>query len=134
MGPAMSCGEHGNVEQQVHEAFLHRSLAAVHVNKIADRLENIEADANGERHFGHVHGQTYGIEDIAEEAEIFESAEEAQVEGEADDEGQFAVTSAACHGQTGKVVYHHADKHQEDIHRLAPGVEEEREDDQCEVA
>ena len=49
--------EHGNVEQQSGKTALGSCMKALDVDKIADGLENIEADANWKRQLRH--GQVY---------------------------------------------------------------------------
>ena len=126
--------EHGDVQQQVHEAALRRALAPVDVHQVGDGLEYVEADADGERQPGHVDVQAEGAEYLAEEAQVLEGAEQAEVERQAHCQRELAVAFGGGDAQAREVVDDNAEEHEQDVDRLAPGVEEEREDYQREVS
>lgn len=135
-GACYELREHGDVEQQVEEVALRGRLAPVYVDKIRDRLEYVEADADGERYLRHRYGYPYGNKRRGEEPEIFKGGEDSQVGGHADYQPYFArvLGGGVADEDAGDEVDHHGEEHERDVDRFAPGVEEEREDDQRDVS
>ena len=121
--------EHRHVGEVVEVVFLDRHLALIEVDGVAHGLEGEEADADreteperrdcgaGER-IDRIH-QEIGV---LEEAETTEVDEHRQQEAEPTD-GRTLIR--AVHHTAERVVGQGLENHEQDVDRLAPGVEEQ---------
>ena len=126
--------EEGDVEPEIEHTALHLGLAAVHVDAVAHGLEGKEGDADGERDLRHSQLRPeQGVEVLHGKAEVFEMEEDAEVENDREHEPKPFAPRARL-DETEGVVDRDGQQHQEDIDRLAPGVEEQARDQEKEVA
>ena len=66
--------EHGDIEQQVGVALLGRSLKAVDIDQVGDRLEYVETDADRKSDLRDIDRDSDTVEYLSEKAEILERA------------------------------------------------------------
>ena len=72
-GPGDELGEHGNIGRQINGILLRRGVAAPDVHDIAQNLEGVEADADGQRDLQRRDGKPRdGPEGIKEEVRVLE--------------------------------------------------------------
>ena len=119
--------EHGYVEQQVGIAALGRSLLAVDIDKVGYGLESIEADAYRKRDARHGNRHSEVGKGLGYKRGILEHAQYQDVDSQSRHQSCPVASLATIYGQSCPVVGKHAQQHEENIDRLAPGVEDERE-------
>ena len=59
--------------------LLYRGFATIDINQVGDRLERIEADADGEGDLGISHLDAKGIKLLGEETQVFEGTQNQDV-------------------------------------------------------
>ena len=130
----------GDERTEVDEIFLYPGVAAVHVDGIAHGLEGVEGDADGQAQTQPGHeGQPDGGQAPGHKVPVFEKEQQRQVENHGRGHRPagrpvIAAPLAAFHQHAVGVVNGNGGKHDEDIHRLAPGVKDQVEDQQHRVA
>ena len=133
-GSGDQLGEQGDVQQEFEIGPLNAHLTPVDIHHIAHGLEGVEADADGQGNLRHRQRKAGDlIEGGDEEAGVFEHAQGQQI----DDDRQYqhpaiglALFPSGAHPAARAVVHRRRDQQQEQIHRLAPGVEYQAENHQ----
>ena len=123
--------EEADVHQQVEKVALQGNLAAVEVDDIRQDLKRVKADADRQRDAGV--RQAEKRERPEQEAEVFEHDEVAEDDDDRRDQrGLFrARPRLKMHDGKAAAVGHERHEHHEHDHlRLAPGVEDQRRDEQ----
>ena len=127
--------EHRNIEQQITKMALHGGLTTVDIDKVGYRLEGVEANTYRERYLWHGDIDTQRVERGGDESCILKYAENQDIDNQAHNKGTLASTTLkAVYGQATKIVEQHAQYHQEDVDRLTPAVEDEREEHNDDIA
>ena len=125
--------EHGDIQQQMQRVALDVDLLPVQVNDVGEDLEGVKADADGQCQLRH--GDAHPgdqVQVFRNKAAVFEHAEQADVENQAQNHDRlgaacFLPLLAAADAEAEQIVHQHADQQQNDIGRLAPGIEDQRE-------
>ncbi len=126
--------EHRDVEREVDDVAVRLHLAAVDVDQIRHRLEGEERDADRKRQIVIRDMDAEDVVDRAEEeAPVFEEAEHEDVDNEREDELRLRVALVSGDVESAHVVEYAAEEHEEHIHRLAPRIEEDAEEQQDDV-
>ena len=123
--------EEADVHQQVEKVALQGDLAAVEVDDVRKNLKRVKADADRQRNAGV--RQAEKRERPAQEVEIFEHDEVAENDNDRCDQyGLFrARTRLEMHnGKAAAVGDERYEHHEHDHLRLAPGIEDQRCDEQ----
>ena len=125
--PCNELGKHSHIGCQVDQIFL-SWLAPVYIHRIADDLEGVEADANGQGDVQQGNPQSGGrVKVFQEEVCVFEVQEKGQADRHGEPAEQFGPFLApvpllqeaeAIAGQDGG-------QHKKDVFRLAPGIEDQ---------
>ena len=126
--------EERGVEQHMPVFILRLGVAAVHIHNIAQKLERVER--NAERQRDALHERRYVPEDRADHARVFEKPDQAEIHDarERDPElGAFLFPLRSLYTQS-KIPVKKRHRHQQQhIHRLAPRIEDQRENEQADV-
>ena len=120
-------GEERNIGGKVNEVSLCRRVAAINVDDIAEHLEGVEADADGKAQLQKRQGKSRGgIDAGKEEICILEIAEQpkAHKDRERQKDLRRPLPAVLFNQQAEEIPLRDGDEHQNDIFRLAPGVEE----------
>ena len=132
IGPATSWGKNATKAKNADQVARRLDLAAVDVDRVAERLERVEGDADGQRdpQGGGVHLEAQRRQEFregrGEEVEVLEEPEEAQVHGEADPQEQ-APSSPVLRPpepESDDVVDDRAEHDQREEAPIPPSVEE----------
>jgi len=103
----------------------------IYVDKVRDRLEGIEADADRQSDVRNRYGESHRGQLRTEEREVFEDGQDSEVEDQADDESCFSFLLVfVAYAQPHEVIHCDAGKEQEHVHGLSPGIEEKGESHQ----
>ena len=119
---------------------LHLNRVPVHVDHIAHALENIEGDADRQNDLRHCEGlPRQAVQALHEKAGILEGAQDRQIRGDGQRQRQLPPTRPGLARETGdqqprQVVGRDDRQHQKHVNRLAPGVEQEAEQQQLHIA
>ena len=123
--------EEGDVEAEADEAAARLEPPAVDVDRVAERLERVEADADGQQDVedGRIELHPEQREDVprrgAEEVEVLEDAEEAEVAAEADQQPSLLARLRLRAGdlEAGREVEERGEEDQPDVGRVPRHVE-----------
>ncbi len=129
-GPGDQLGEHGDIGAEIHDGALGGHIAPVHIDGVAEDLEGIKADADGQRYLRHWQGKAQGIEGGGGEAGVFEPPQQAQTDDGRKDQQQALFSGEALHQQTKAPAHQDGQGHQQQIDRLAPAVKHQGEHQQ----
>ena len=133
-GAGYELGKHAYVEQQVHKVPLCRTLLLIDIYQVGYALEDVETDTYGQGYPGVGHGDAKHGKGRCRERGILEHAQGQDVGNDTDVQCQFAVRCLRIYELAYVEVYEHQGKHQEDIHRFAPRIEEQGEEHQAGIA
>ena len=124
--------EQRDIQQKPRERALHADRAALYIHNIRKDLEGIERNADGQRDLGHGQREReQRVEVLHQKARVFEHDEAAEVKHDRERAPEGFVP--ALHQQAEGPVDERRGDHQKDIHRLAPGVEQQTRDEQQDV-
>ena len=76
-GPGDELGKHGHIRAEVHQRALGQSVAPVNVDGVAEDLEGVKADADGQGHMGQGKIQAQGVQGVHREIRVLEPAQKA---------------------------------------------------------
>ena len=126
-GPRHQLREHADVGGVVDIAFLHFGVAAVKVDGVGHALEGVEGDADGQRQVRIKETDAeQGVDIFHQEGAVFKQRQQRKVDNHRGEERRFPdfrVFPVALHDPAGGVVEQGGKQHQQDVNRLAPGVE-----------
>ena len=130
--------EHGHIAAKGDDVMLHRALPAVDVDGIGHGLEGIEGDADGQRDLGHVNRQPQQvINGLHSKARVLKEAEQPQIDDAGGNEHSAAQSGLIVpfFDQKAVGIVHKGGKdHQHHINGLAPCIENQRHDEQNQIA
>ncbi|KPZ05699.1 Alginate o-acetyltransferase AlgI [Pseudomonas syringae pv. spinaceae] len=131
-GPGNQVREDRNECREVDQVASGRGIAAVHVDDVADGLEDIERDPDRQQHVGQderfqAHRGHGRIDAVHAEVGVFEVAQNAQVYDYAEQQPalcRFGPHTCCAHFEADPVVPDgHADEQRQEVH-TPPGVED----------
>ena len=132
--------EQRNVGAEGDGVFLRRHSPPVHINDITQRLEGVKADADGQGQLqqrylaaGHM---VYGAN---QQIGVFKEAQRPDIPSNTENKQRFGQTLflpllQGGYPQPAQVVEQNGSHHQPDINRLAPGIEQQADHQQPQVA
>ena len=128
--------EQGEVEQEFRVVLLHLHGLPVAVENVGDRLERVEADAERQRDLRHGEaGAENGVHILEEGRGVFEDEQQGDVDGDAGCDGDLRALffPVFIDLQANEPVENGAEKQEQNPDRLAPGVENQRKNDEHRV-
>ena len=127
--------EKGDVERELERVALHRGVAAVDVDDVAQALKGEERDADGQRHLRHRNDRQQGVEHLAEEARVLEPAQQRkpQHHGKRHAEPPRPRAVRRSRQQPAGVVDGDGEQHEQQKFRPAAGIERQRKGQQDKV-
>ena len=126
-GAGDQLGKEGDIGRKVDKAPLGRD-APVHVHGVADELEGVKADADGQGDPEQGQGKAGdGVEILNEEVRVLEKAQYGGTEAHRQNEKQPGQPPApvTLNEQGEKIAAEDGQEHEQHILRLAPGVEKQ---------
>ena len=133
-GTGDELGEEADVGAEGNEAALGRDIAPIDIDDIAQALEGVEADADGQGQPQQGDGQAGdGIDGTDEEVGIFENAHQRHRQGNTNPEPDLLPLRPTGHGQAAAVIAKNGTRHQEQVLGLAPAVEDQAENEKHQV-
>ena len=134
-GPGDELGEEGDIQRQLHDAFGAHLPVTVHVDHIGQALEREKGDADrqGDACQGDLQGKDL-VHRGEEEVGVLKQGQHPQVEHHRQGQHQL-VQALAAQGQQppGGKIHQDGRQHEQDVHRLAEGVEQQAGDEQQDV-
>ena len=126
----------GDIERELERVALHRGVAAVHVNDVAQALKGEEGDADGQRHLRHRNDRQQSVEHLAEEARVLEPAQQRkpQHHGKRHAEPPRPWAVRRSRQQPAGVVDGNGEQHEQQKFRPAAGIERQRKGQQDKVS
>ena len=126
--------EEADIRAEGDEAALGGDVAAVDVNDVAQALEGVEADADGQCQPQQGDGQAGdGIDGADEEVGVFENAHQRHRQGNAETKPDLLPLRPPGNGQAAAVIAQNGARHQEQVLGLAPAVEDQAEDQKHQI-
>ena len=121
--------EEGDVQADANQVLLHLSIAPVHVDDIAHRLEREKRYANGQCDFRHRKLQAKPRAHVGQqERQIFEHAQHPQIVHDHQrhgDPGLPPVGAHLVHPEAKQPVEHNGEQHDKHKRRLSPCIEQQ---------
>ena len=128
-GPGDELGEHGHIRGKVNEIPLGSHIAPVYVDDVAQNLEGVKADADGQGHMEQREGQPgEGVEAADEKVGVLAVAQKSQTDnggGPQAQLGPFGSVTEFFSQQAEYITLYDGDDHKHHEARLAPGIEEQ---------
>ena len=124
-GSGDELGEHGDIGREINGIFLRGRIPAPHVHDIAQNLEGIEADADGQGNLQRWDGQPRdGAEGVEEKVRVFEIGQQkkAQRNAEPEKDGRPRLAAVFFNQQTEQIPLRDGKEHQNQVFRFAPAV------------
>ena len=125
----------GDVKRELERVALHRSVAAVHVDDVAQALKGEEGDADGQRYLRHRNDRQQSVEHLTEEARVLEPAQQRkpQHHGKRHAEPPRPWAVHRSRQQPAGVVDGDGEQHEQQKFRPAAGIERQRKGQQDKV-
>ena len=139
-GAGDQLGEQGDEGAEGDDVALGAGVTAVDVDGVAHGLEGVEGDADGQLQTQHRHEvQTDGGQIGGNEVPVLEEEQQGQIEDDRTGNGGFCPLEVALVLAPGDqhavgVVNGDGGEHDDNVHRLAPAVEGQTDDEQHQVA
>ncbi len=130
--------EHGDVDRDLLEPGIGLHAPPVHVHQIGDGVEGEEGDAQRQLQMHHRQWMAQRpqeqIEILRQEGGVFEQDQPGEVESYRQAQGpQSPAIGATVDQQSKQIIAHHGDGEHRHIEQPAPGVEDQRKDEQHEI-
>ena len=117
-----------NICSQCDKIPLRRDRAAIDVDRVAQKLEGIKADAAGQGNSQKRHRKTeYSVEVRDKKVRVLKIAEQPKADDDRDDQKNFAepLFTEFFNQQTENISLHNGENHQQHIDRFTPSIEYE---------
>ena len=128
-GPGDELGEHGHIRGKVNEIPLGSHIAPVYVDDVAQDLEGVKADADGQGHMEQREGQPgEGVEAADEKVGVFAVAQQPQTDnggGPQAQLGPFGPVAEFFGQQAEYITLYDGDDHEYHEPGLTPGIEKQ---------
>ena len=128
-GSGDELGEHGHIRGKVNEVPLGSHIAPVYVDDVAQNLEGVKADADGQGHMEQREGQSgEGVEAADEKVGVLAVAQKSQTDnggGPQAQLGPFGPVAEFFGQQAEYITLYDGNDHEHHEARLAPGIEKQ---------
>ena len=138
--PGDQLREQRDIGAEGNGVFLRCHRPAVNIDDVAERLEGVKADADGQCQFQQ--GQVaagQGVHALHQQVGVLKDAQRPDIPRDAENKDRLGPSMLLAllqggHRQSAQVVEQDGGKHQPDIHRLSPGVKKQAGQQQPQVA
>ena len=126
--PRNQLGKQRHIRAEIDRISLGRGVSPVYIHHIADALEGVEADADGQRQMQQRQAQTGDGGDIGDEkVGVFEHAQQRHAghHGQNQPESPRSTLLRPSHSQSAAIENPDGEHHQQHIFRFAPAIEKQ---------
>ena len=122
-GPRNQLGKQGDIRAEVDEVLLCRDAAAIDVDGVAQALEGVKADADGQRKMKQRNFQAGdGVQTADEEVRVLENPQQPHADDDGRQQPELFPLPGAFDAQAADVAQHDGEHHQGQQPQLPPAV------------
>ena len=122
-GACNQLGEQGDIRAEIDEVLLCRDAAAIDVDGVAQALEGVKADADGQRKMKQRNFQAGdGVQTADEEVRVLENPQQPHADDDGRQQPEFFPLPGAFDAQAADVAQQDGERHQGQQPQLPPAV------------